>query len=79
MANQGDIAGSRQALRPGFAAGLAPEVAALRGLMPPGHAGLPREGAATVRYGQRTARHRVLPGKPTGDTLQGPWTPHQMP
>jgi hypothetical protein len=37
------------------------------------------EGAATVRCGLRTARHRVLPGEPTGDTLQFPWTPHHMP
>ena len=34
---------------------------------------------ATVRCGLRTAGHRVLPGKPTGDRLQRPWTPHHMP
>jgi hypothetical protein len=51
MANHGDIAGSQQALRPGFAGGLAPEVADLRGFMPPELADLLREGAATVRYG----------------------------
>jgi hypothetical protein len=79
MANHRDIAGSQQTLRPEFAGGLAPEAVDLRRFMSPGLADLLREGAATVRYGLRTARHRVLPDKPTGDTLQCPWTPHQMP
>jgi len=65
--------------RRGREGGLAPDSADSRRFMQPGPADLLREGAATVRYGFRTARHRVLPGEPTGDTLPGPWTPHQMP
>ena len=48
-------------------------------LCSPGLADPLREGAATVRCGLRTAGHGVLPGKPTGDTLQCQWTLHHMP
>lgn len=67
----------------GISAGLTPESAACAASIPMlSSAALAdplREDAATVRRGLRTVGHRVLPGKPTGDTLQCPWTPHHMP